>query len=280
MRPLFFLGNKRSGTSKLVLYLNQHPEIFVTNESDVAWFLYQIENGLVGNEGLVARDIGAMGHEMSIRPFSRHPYDIGSAGGVHTMRALRSTTVLSDPMSVRARWAAIQHAYWLSLQNGDQVSPYGRLIAKTLGTPWSDLAYVGDKMPTQNADPEVFDFIWRRMPDAKFIHIVRDPHMVVSSMRRLGFNTWWRDDTAQVLDTWTKIEEWVLKAEKVGPVIHVRQEDLVADVNREMRRIWDFLEVDHAVNFPPQNRFRPASKPISLHPNDRTLAIMERYGYA
>jgi len=58
MRPLFFIGNKRSGTSKLVHYLNQHPEVFVTNESDVAWFLYQIEEGV--DTDLAKRDEAEM----------------------------------------------------------------------------------------------------------------------------------------------------------------------------------------------------------------------------
>jgi len=279
MRPLFFIGNKRSGTSKLVHYLNQHPEVFVTNESDVAWFLYQIEEGV--DTELAKRDEAEMEAQYSIRPFARHPYDIGSAGGVHTMRALRNTTVLSDPMSVRARYEAILHAYMLSIRNGDTKSPYGPIIQRTLtdNVPWSRLAYIGDKMPTQNADPQIFDWIWKRMPDAKFVHIVRDPHMVVSSMQRLGFNTWWREDTAQVLATWTKIEEWVVRAEKTTTVLHVRQEDLVADVNREMGRIWDYLDIAPGPVYPDQRRHRAASQPATLHPNDRTLAIMERYGY-
>lgn len=280
MRPLFFLGNKRSGTSKLVHYLNQHPEVFVTNESDVAWFLYQIEEGV--DLELCERDVAEMGAKYSIRPFARHPYDIGSAGGVHTMRATRNTTVLSDPMSVRARFEAIQHTYMLSLQNGTTESPYGPIIARTLkdNVPWKDLAYIGDKMPTQNADPVVFDWIWKRMPDAKFVHIVRDPHMVVSSMQRLGFNTWWKDDTASVLDTWTKIEEWVVQAEQTTEILHVRQEDLVANVNQEMNRIWDYLGVPTGIGYPDQRRHTASSQPVELHLNDRTLAIMERYGYA
>lgn len=283
MRPVFFIGNKRSGTSQLTLFLNGHPELFVTNESDVSWMLYQIETGMITDEGLqdrIRRDEEAMGVSFAIAPFSRHPYDIGSAGGVHTMRALQNTTVLSDPMSVRARFEAIQHGYWLSLQIPDHnKSPFGDLIAKTIkGHKWGDYKWVGDKMPTQAADPKVFDFMWRRFPDAKFVHIVRHPEMVVSSMQRLGFNTWWREDTASVLERWTEIEEWVLEAEKTAPVIHVRQEDLVNDVNYEMGRLFEFLDVD-PVRYPCQKRHRAKSRPADLQVNDRTRAIMERYDY-
>jgi hypothetical protein len=41
IRPLFLVGNKRSGTTQLVGVLNLHPQIFVSHESDVAWILYQ-----------------------------------------------------------------------------------------------------------------------------------------------------------------------------------------------------------------------------------------------
>ena len=31
-KPVFFIGNKRSGTSLLVRLMNLHPEVFVTHE--------------------------------------------------------------------------------------------------------------------------------------------------------------------------------------------------------------------------------------------------------
>lgn len=44
-RPLFIMGNKRSGTSHLVALLNAHPEIFVAPEADVVWALYRRATG-------------------------------------------------------------------------------------------------------------------------------------------------------------------------------------------------------------------------------------------
>ena len=38
-RPLFLVGNKRSGTSHLVRLLNLHPQVFVSHESDIVWAL-------------------------------------------------------------------------------------------------------------------------------------------------------------------------------------------------------------------------------------------------
>src|SRR3954454_6758131 len=45
MPYLFFVGNKRSGTSLLVELLNFHPDVFVTPESDIVWILYQMRGG-------------------------------------------------------------------------------------------------------------------------------------------------------------------------------------------------------------------------------------------
>src|SRR4051794_23147632 len=42
---LFFMGNKRSGTSLLVKLLNLHPEVCTTHESDIIWILYQMRQG-------------------------------------------------------------------------------------------------------------------------------------------------------------------------------------------------------------------------------------------
>jgi hypothetical protein len=53
-RPLFIIGNKRSGTSQLVRLLNLHPQVFVSHESDIIWILYQFHHGL---------------------PFRAHPWD-------------------------------------------------------------------------------------------------------------------------------------------------------------------------------------------------------------
>src|SRR5262245_35628763 len=45
-KPLFLVGNKRSGTSHLVRLLNAHPSVFVAHEADVVWILYQMAQGL------------------------------------------------------------------------------------------------------------------------------------------------------------------------------------------------------------------------------------------
>ena len=45
-RPLFMIGNKRSGTSHLVRLVNLPPNVFVTHESEIIWVLYQAAQGV------------------------------------------------------------------------------------------------------------------------------------------------------------------------------------------------------------------------------------------
>ena len=40
------VGNKRSGSTQLMRLMNLHPNIFVSNESDIVWILYRFHNDL------------------------------------------------------------------------------------------------------------------------------------------------------------------------------------------------------------------------------------------
>src|SRR5262245_22948615 len=57
------------------------------------------------------------------------------------------------------------------------------------------LAWIGDKKPVQQADPRIFSFVRQHFPNGRFIHIIRHPQMVVSSMV-----------TASA--TWSKVAYW------------------------------------------------------------------------
>ena len=38
-KPLFIMGNKRSGSTLMADLLNSHANVFVSHESDIAWIL-------------------------------------------------------------------------------------------------------------------------------------------------------------------------------------------------------------------------------------------------
>ncbi len=45
-KAVFIIGNKRSGSTQLMHLLNLHPNIFISNESDILWILYRFHNNL------------------------------------------------------------------------------------------------------------------------------------------------------------------------------------------------------------------------------------------
>ena len=263
--------------------------MFCTNESDVVWLLYQMDQSspqITREEIKAGRADAADGQEFgnrSINPFTRHPLDIGSAGAVHTLRAVRfygGEDAFTEG-TMRYRYEAVQNMEWLHIRQGFTKRPYGQAVKQDiLQKEWTDLSYVGDKMPTQVADPEVFNWWITRFPETRFIHLVRDPRRVVASMKKLGFNTWWKDDIDKVYYQWAEIEHWALDIERKIPdqVIRLRQEDLSGDPDRLMRNVVTFLGLHNAVTFAKQAR--PAeSEPLDAPDDPYVREVMEEYGY-
>ena len=253
--------------------------MFCTNESDIAWLLYQVDKG---SPTLTFEEI-QMGAEMTLKPFVRHPLDIGSAGAVHTLRAIDfyHGEEAFYQGTWRTRFEAIQHMEFNHIVQDLSKRPYARAIQKDAQRKdWDSLAVLGDKMPTQAADPDIFNWWVNHFPETKFIHIVRDPRRVIPSMMKLGYNTWWRGgDPAPVLRQWAKIEQWCLDIEEKLPdqVLRVYQEELALNPERVMIDIHAFLGVPKVVNFPP--RGFPQTKPINL-PADRLASeVIKEYEY-
>src|SRR5580698_3592706 len=150
IRPLFLVGNKRSGTSQLVRVLNLHPQVFVSHESDVAWILYQFH---------------------ADKTLRGHPWD-SQRGMQVTLK--NAGHLLRREASLRENFLAMQMA---AMETGN---PWQAPQRKT------DLRWIGDKKPMQHTDPELLKFILQHFPDAHFLHIVRHPFEVVASSDRFN----------------------------------------------------------------------------------------------
>ena len=262
MRPLFLLGNKRSGTSHLVSLLNQHPAVFVTHESDVVWLLRQATLG---------------------QPPSAYPWD-GERGLRATVAAAgdlldAAREDLERGVGVRDTFTAIQLRLMTS--------------GSAVQTPYSkpQVQWLGDKKPVQQADPEVLAFTTEHFPDARFLHIVRHPRAVVSSMQQRAQSgapvAFWSQPVDHVLDMWCRHEEWAIAAEEslTGAMLSLKYEDLIADAASEMARIYAFLdlEVPEHLGEEATQATRPganeASQQLELPQSARADALMARYGY-
>jgi hypothetical protein len=207
---VFFVGNKRSGTSLFVRLLNAHPALFVAPEADLVWLLYQHERGEVP---------------------TGHPDD-GDRGLNQTKKVFAD--LIANP-TICAR------------ELGDRIL---LAWAAEQGKNLTALRCIGDKKPVQSTDPALVDFAARIWPDARFIHLVRHPYAAVASMRAavagpLHWMDIWRRPDGELLQFWTRNELRVLELKRRGfPVLTVKLADLTTcDPKSVIRRAFEFLEV-------------------------------------
>jgi hypothetical protein len=105
-------------------------------------------------------------------------------------------------------------------------------------TPWDQLSYIGDNTPLYVlAIPGILELF----PDARFIHIVRDPRDVVCSIRKMRFGA---NHVAVAAMEWhTYLGSWLM-AERFIPAaqrIEFRYEDLCTNPLDTLTRLAQFL---------------------------------------
>jgi hypothetical protein len=86
--------------------------------------------------------------------------------------------------------------------------------------------------------------ISRHVPEARFIHLVRDPRDVAASLRELS---WGPDDVGEAAHDWvSKIEQAREQAGELPPgaYLELRYEDLIEDPAPAVRAIAEMIELD------------------------------------
>lgn len=156
-----------------------------------------------------------------------------------------------------------------------------------------DLAWTGDKKHAQYLDPDLQPFIRAHFPDARYVHVVRDPRGAVASVVEAArkwdvMPDYFRGTVEQVLERWAIHEEWVLRMKETDAdaSFTVRLEDLWREPHAIAGRLLDFLGLEPTDDFVTQI-------PQLIHPRDpnekyasfalpevpRASRIMEIYGY-
>lgn len=251
-RPLFIVGNKRSGTSQLVRLLNLHPQVFVSHESDIIWALYQFSRG---------------------QPFQSHPWDSDRGLG-HTLEICED--LFRREQSPRQNFLAVQQRL---METG---TPFLPPQMKTR------LLWIGDKKPFQHTDPHLVAFILAHFPDAHFLHIVRHPFAVAMSSAR--FNETRNGDFWLGLSLEEKVERWAFHEQQVlslseklpGRVHRLRYEDLCEHTGEELVRVFGFLQVPAAPDMLREaaRQTRPTAHEMPLIScSADTRRIAAGYGY-
>ena len=252
VRPLFIVGNKRSGTSQLVRLLNHHTQVFVSHESDIVWILHLFYQG---------------------QPYRAHSWD-SDRGMRHTLNTCGH--LLRRDQSPQENFVAVlQH---LMEQGGEFLPPQHK----------SDLRWIGDKKPFQHTDPEVLAFIHQNLPEAHFLHIVRHPFAVAMSSSRFNETRdgdfWLGLSLKEKVERWTFHEQAALKLRQAMPerVHSLRYEDLCRRTESELAGVFKFLQLTtdpQALRRAARETFPAARATPKIPCSPDTVRIAAEYGY-
>lgn len=293
-KPLFVIGSKRSGSTLMANLLNAHPRVFVSHESDILWILYQARNGPPARyvrhplDSELMMDATVRGCRRILASLGTPPTHEQIVDAFHGVQARLMDEYFHPPLKQRIKRAV--------LKAGKDRGPRNlwRAFRQQTQLPRKhDLAWTGDKKHAQYLDPALQPFIRAHFPDARYVHVVRDPRGAVASVVEAArkwdvMPDYFRGSVAEVLERWAIHEEWVLRMKEShgDGIFTVRLEDLWRDPHAVAGRLLAFLHLE------PTKEFEELI-PQLIHPRDpnekyasfalpevpRASRIMEMYGY-
>lgn len=227
--PVFILGNGRSGTTITATLLSHLPRVQISKETGYISQNIPLLKDIRNPESL-RRLVDIVNKWLTVS----QPDYLANIDGFHRF---------CDRYEIQGSAAFIHYVWQLD-------SP----------KPWHDLEYIGDNTPLYvMAIPAIQEFL----PDAKFIHMVRDPRDVVTSTLKMKFGA--DDPVIAALEWHIALGCWLL-AERIVPVdrrMECRYEDLCTAPQKTMNRLAKFVNhtedeafkalADHASAGPKQN---------------------------
>jgi Sulfotransferase family len=201
----FVVGAPRSGTTLLRLMLDAHPQLAIPPET---YFIPRANKRWKAARRSKEDPVEAYLDEVTTH--KRWPdFHLDAEGYRERVRAAAPTEV------------------------GDAVREFYEMYIEKVGKPrW------GDKTPFYVRKMEVIREV---IPEARFIHIVRDGRGVALSIMHLWFGPDTIEDAAEF---WVaRIDEARRKARNLDHYIEIRYEDIVRDPEPQLRRICEFVDL-------------------------------------
>ncbi len=216
--PIFIIGSYRSATSALTWAMGQHPNVFPLEETH---FLYKLSVDL------------------------EYLYRIGSAQGEHSLLGLAGYT----PREFREHFGQTVH---------DLVTDAKKRIAKNaVSAARRNASLISDNVKLTrgrfqpkrrwvDGTPENSHYVLpllRMFPDARFIHVLRNPKRVATSL--MNFSTMGATDYAEeeAYRTWYRlVHNSALAEQALGPktVMRLDHEELVTSPEHALRKCLEF----------------------------------------
>jgi Sulfotransferase family len=204
----FVVGEARSGTTLLRVMLDAHPQLSIPPESYFVSGLYPFRSRY---ERGGAFDLGRFSHDLL---------------GLHKFR----------DWDLPAE--ALSNAFAAPMPGGGYADAI-RLLYATYAAAHDKPRY-GDKSPGYVARMKLLTQLF---PEARFVHIVRDVRSVALSLVEMP-QEWGTRSVPEGAARWRhRVGRGHAEGTALGPerYLEVRYEDLVADSDRELRRVIEFL---------------------------------------
>lgn len=235
--PLLIVGPDRSGTTLTRLVVNASEAVQIPPES---WFLIDVLRAGV----------------------PRGPIDRDEAAAIIDV-------VVGHQRF--ADWTSTEADLRRSVESDAPYADLGGLIERIFRTEVGDVVVWGDKTPEY-----VFwlDELTSLFPTARVVICVRDPRDAGLSLLRLG----WRGRSVwEVTDYLNRTWDSTTRAEqRSAPVLRIRYEDLVADPDRERRRIGTFVGLEAPIGGDDLDVRRVAARDVPQWERDTVHADIGR----
>ncbi len=212
-RQVFIVGCYRSGTSVMRLILSVHPRIYISQETNY-----------IDRIGAILNSFGNLEERANL---------------LRLHREIRSYLVGERWDPLPNFWELVEWTRSYGHSYSSIVTFYGTWGAWREGR--EELLYWGDNTPRYIHS---MTFLKHLFPQAKFIHMLRDPRDVVASASQLPLGG---KSVLGIAYDWEKALLSGLAAEAcwgAQGILRVRYEDLVANPKETMERICEFLEVE------------------------------------
>lgn len=241
----FIVGAPRSGTTLLRLMLDAHPQLAIPPET------YFIPRAVKRWDQVSSRRGKRKVRQAFYEEVTGHKRWVD----FHLEAdALRQRLEVEQPGEV-----------------GEAVRVFYRLYADKVGKPqW------GDKTPYY---VRKMDLIQEILPEARFVHIIRDGRAVTLSIKDLWFGP---NDADEAARFWTaRIAEGREQAPGLSHYMEVRYEDIVTDPEPHLKRICKFLDLpwnERVLNYHQHVDERIALEipPEEVAPDGRVVSTAER----
>lgn len=211
--PIFILGANRSGTTLLRLILNAHSRIAIPEEVDY----FNSNFAKINIKKWKNPNVYLTQYHSLLSGFLSRNHE--------TFKEIDTELLKSEAM--KSNIIDFRQPYQMALEAWARHHGKQRWGEKTPG----NLFYV--------------DILFEMFPDAKFIHIVRDPRAVVHSMNEHDFSCFPEDSVINALNWRRIVSRGCELLEKFVPVsqrMTIRYEDLVTSPEEQIATICEFID--------------------------------------